>query len=340
MQAAVYHRYGPADVVHIDTIAMPTAGHGLVLVKVAASAVTTADWRIRASAFPGVTWLAGRLMFGLCGPRNPVLGTDFAGHVAAVGEGVTDLAVGDRVFGFAPRGAHAEYLAIDQDAAIARVPSGLSLQAAAAVPFGALAALVFLRDFGKVEPGQRVLINGASGGLGVFLVQIAKQRDAHVTGVASTGNLELVRSLGADRVIDYTQTDFAQADPAQEHAVYDLVVDTVGKTRYSQVRRVLAPKGVYLPLEFGLREVGQALVTAIAGGRRVKIGVSGDHRADLEAIADMLAAGMIRPVIDRTYPLAEIVAAHERAGSRHKRGSVVLAISDAVAASIDERDAA
>ncbi|MGB5557859.1 MAG: NAD(P)-dependent alcohol dehydrogenase [Paracoccaceae bacterium] len=321
MKAAIYDRYGPADVLQIAEIARPEIKDNEVLVQVYASSVTTADWRIRASAFPGYAWLPGRMMFGLFRPRNKVLGMEFAGRVVAKGNEVTRFRGGDAVFGFAPRGAHAEYLAMPQDGPIMLNPDNLSYEDAAAVPFGALSALVFLRDFARVAPGQKVLVHGASGGIGIFAVQLAKHFGAEVTGVASGANLDLLRALGADHVIDYTQEDFTQS--ARK---WDLVFDTVGKTRFATVKRVLTETGIYLPLEFGFREILLALVTSRGTGKRVKVGVSGDSSADLEMLAGLLKEGAIRPVIDSTYPLESIAEAYRRVEGRHKRGSVVVAV--------------
>lgn len=322
MKAAVYDRYGPADVLRVESIEKPEPKDGELLVEVHASAVTTADWRIRASAFPGYAWLPGRLMFGVFAPRNKVLGTDFAGKVAAVGTGVSDFGVGDEIFGFSGKGGHAEFLTVSANGAVARKPAILDFGEAAAVPFGAMAALVFLRDFAKVQPGQKVLINGASGGVGVFAVQLAKHFGAQVTGVCSSGNKKLVKSLGARDVIDYTRQDFAQSGRQ-----WDVVLDTVGKTSFSQCRTALTPEGRYVPLEFGFREFIQALATSASKGQRVLVGVSGDKKADLEFIASLLQSGKLKPVIDKRYPLRKIADAHRRVESRHKTGSVVITVA-------------
>ncbi|MCP4384462.1 MAG: NAD(P)-dependent alcohol dehydrogenase, partial [Hyphomicrobiales bacterium] len=217
--------------------------------------------------------------------------------------------------------AHAEFLSIAEDGVIVPLPINLGYDEAAAVPFGALSALVFLRDFAKVQRGQRVLVNGASGGVGVFAVQLAKYYGAEVTGVASAANQDLVRSLGADHVIDYGRADFAASGKT-----YDVIFDTVGTTSFARVRRALAPKGIYLPIEFGLREIGQSLVTSLTGGRKVVIGVSGDTREDLATIAELLEQSVIRSVIDDRFPLEQIAGAHRRVESRHKRGSVIVTV--------------
>jgi NADPH:quinone reductase-like Zn-dependent oxidoreductase len=324
MKAAVYEKYGPADVLEIREVARPEVKDNEVLVKIYATSVTTADWRLRASAFPGMFWLAGRMMFGLLSPKNKVLGSEFAGRVVSVGANVTRFKLGDEVFGFSEAfGAHAEYLAIPEDKAIARKPEGLGYEEAAAMPFGALCALVFLRDFAKIRPGQKVLIGGASGGVGVYAVQLAKHFGAKVTGVCSTANVDLVTSLGAGHVIDYKKEDFTR-----QPETYDLVFDTSGTTSFSKCKRALKPNGIFIPLEFSLREIVQSLVTSMTGGRKVVIGVNGDSQEDLAFIAGLAERGEIRAVIDRHYPLEQIADAHRRVESRHKRGSVVVTVDD------------
>lgn len=322
MKAAINSKYGAPEVVQIKDIPRPEIGAADMLVQVHAAAITTADWRIRAAAFPPYAWLIGRLMFGLRKPRRKVLGTDFSGIVSAVGDKVGLYKVGDAVFGFSGHGAHAEYLAIPEDGALTVKPDNLSHINAAAVPFGAMCALVFLRDFAKLRPGQKVLVNGASGGIGVFAVQLAKYFGAHVTGVCSSANQALVASLGADRVIDYTAEDVAQGS-----AKYDLILDPIGALPFRKSKRMLTRSGIYLPIEFNSREIFQALRTKITGGRRVVIGISGDSHADMELLAGLLKDGHIRAVVDGVFPLEDIVAGHRRVDSRHKRGSVVVSVA-------------
>lgn len=329
MKAAAYHKYGSADVLRIEEVTRPSIADNEVLVKVYAAPVTTADWRLRASAFPGFTWLPGRLMFGLFAPRNPILGTDFSGRIVAKGKDVTHFRGGDEVFGFSGKGAHAEYLAISEDGAIVRKPANLDYDEAAAVPFGALSALVFLRDLAKIKRGHRILILGASGGVGVFAVQLAKHFGAEVTGVCSTANLSLVTSLGADHVIDYTTEDFTNRSET-----YDIIFDTIGKTSYSQCKRTLTPKGVFVPLNIGMREVFQSLMSLVTRGRKVVIGISGDTKEDLAYISQLLERSEIRPVVDGCYPLAQIANAHRRVESRHKTGAVIVSIGQTEALSL------
>lgn len=323
MKACVYEEYGAADVVSVAEVATPAPKEGELLVKVAAASVTTADWRFRTANF-GAFALAGRLLFGVFRPRHRVLGMDFAGEVAAVGAGVSGFRLGDRVFGATTRGAHAEYVTVRADGAVTRTPSGLSDEEAAAVPFGANSALAFLRDFGGVRAGQRVLVVGASGGVGVWAVQIARHLGAEVTGVVSARNLELVRSLGAARAIDYGSD--AYLEPG---AGYDLIFDTLGATTFAQARPALAPNGTYLPLTAGFRELGQSITTRFGGGPRVKFAISANTRALLEENAALLAAGALHPVVDEVFPMDRIADAHRRVEGRHKRGSVIVRMAAA-----------
>lgn len=322
MKAMVYDRYGPPDVLRAEDIPRPVPAVGEVLVRVRAGSVSTADWRMRAAAYPGILWLPGRLMTGLFRPRHRVLGVDFAGEIAAVGPGAGRFSPGARVFGFCGRGAHAEYLAMPEDAAIVATPEGLSDAEAAALPFGALSALVFLRDFGHVAPGQRVAVVGASGGVGAYAVQIARAMGASVTGIASAASRDFVRDLGADSFVDYREADFTAGTDR-----YDLVLDAVGATDFARARRVLVPGGLFIPLNFGFREMAQALWTRARPGPRVTIGTSGDRAEDLEVLKALIADGKLRPVIDSTWPLDRIAEAHAHVETRHRRGAVVVTVA-------------
>ncbi|MCB2116454.1 MAG: NAD(P)-dependent alcohol dehydrogenase [Rhodobacteraceae bacterium] len=321
MKAAVYERYGGPEVVRLAEIDRPAPAPGEVLVRVRATSVTTADWRMRAAAYPGILWLPGRLMTGLTRPKNPVLGLEFAGEVAGLGEGAQAPAPGTRVFGFSGKGAHAEYLVMPATGPVVETPAGLSDEEAAALPFGALSALVFLRDFAKVRPGQSVAVVGASGGVGIYAVQIARALGATVTGIASGTNRDLVLELGAEHFVDYRAEDFTDS-----LARYDLVFDAVGAVDFARARRVLTPGGLFLPLNFGFREMMQALWAKIAGGPRLKIATSGDSAADLEVLKAMVAEGKLRPVIERTYPLERIAEAHAHVEARHRKGAVILTV--------------
>jgi NADPH:quinone reductase-like Zn-dependent oxidoreductase len=246
---------------------------------------------------------------------------DFSGVVEAAGESVTRFRVGDRVFGSTSGlnlGAHAEYLTVEESAAVIRKPTSLGDIEAAAIPFGANSALMFLRDFAAVKPGQKVLVTGASGGVGVWAVQIARYLGAEVTGVASAQNLELVKSLGAHHVVDYTNGITKPGDR------YDLIFDTVGATTFARCKDALSEKGVFIPLENDLREILQAIFTSRSAGRKVKFGISKNTRGGLETIMALIEAGTLRPVVDHVYPMSEIAEAHRRVEGRHKRGSVIV----------------
>lgn len=327
MRAAVADRYGPPEVVQIRDMPRPAAKPGEVLVRVEAAAVTTADWRIRASAFPGGLWLAGRLMMGLSKPRNPVLGNAFAGVIEEIGAGVTEFAVGTAVYGFAPTGAHADYLTMPASGAIAPTPTGLGPEDAAALPFGAASALEFLRDVADVKPGQNILVFGASGGVGSYAVQIAKALGADVTAVASGANEGLVRSLGADRFVDYQTTN-----PATDTARYDIVLDTAGVTDFKTVKHLLKKDGAFVPLNFSLGDTFRALRSKLGAGPVMKIAVSGDTRAHLDTLSEMVDRQEVRPVIDQVLPLGAIRQAYARVESRHAAGTVVLALAPGPAA--------
>jgi len=269
-------------------------------------------------------------MLGVFRPRNPVLGMDFSGVVEAVGTKVTRFRAGERVFGAASpmrRGAHAEYVAVKESGVILHKPAGLTDQEAAAIPFGANSALAFLRDFGGVRAGQRVLIVGASGGVGVWAVQIARHLGAHVTGVCSTRNVELMRSLGAHRVIDYTRGTTI----AEKGESYDLIFDTVGVTTFAACKDALSEKGTYLPLNSDLWGIAQALLTSRSTGKKIKYAVSRNTREGLDLIVKLIASGVLKPVIDHVYPMEQVAEAHRHVEQRHKRGSVVLTIASEAA---------
>ncbi len=328
MKAATYQTYGPADVVTICDLPRPEIAETEVLVQVFAATITTADWRFRASAFPGLLWLPGRMMAGLFRPKKPVLGSEFAGRIVSVGANVTEFRLGDAVFGFSARfGAHAEYLAINAKATITHLPEGVRFEEAAALPFGAICALQFLRDFAKVQPGRKVLIGGASGGVGAYAVQIAKILGAEVTAVTSSGNVDLVRALGADRVVDYKTEDAAELGE-----IHDLVFDTAGTMRFGRAKKLLKPNGLFMPLEISVADSLLGMVTNPFGGRKIANFINGHSKASLETVAALLRRGELRPVIDGVYSLASIADAYTRVESRHKTGSVVIAIATATEA--------
>lgn len=322
MQAAVYKRYGPPSVVAVTDVPQPEPGPGEILLRVRAAAVTTADWRLRAAAFPGILALPGRLMFGVTAPRKPILGADFAGEVAVLGDEVEGFTVGQRVFGSAGLGAHAEYLAIRADGAVVPTPDDLTDAEAAALPFGGLAALVFLRDVAQLKGGQRVLIVGATGGVGAYATQIARAMKAKVTGVASAARAGLGHDLGAVRMID------RHVQPVRDWGQYDVVLDTVGAVRPRHLKHLLARDGVFVPLNFEIAEILASLRARLFGGPQVRIAVSDDTAADLARLVEMVNDGKLRPVIDSTFPLEHIRDAYARVETRSRAGATVLTMPD------------
>lgn len=323
MKAVTYDRYGARDVLKLADVETPEPGDHEVQIRVHASSVTTADWRLRASAFPGILWLPGRLMTGLFKPKNRVLGMDLAGTVENVGPGVTKFAMGDRLFGFVGKGGHAEFAVVSEDAALARIPDRVSFEEAAALPWGGLAALVFLRDFAQIKDGQSVLIVGGSGGVGAYAIQIAKALGAEVTAVASGANLNLLRDLGADHVVDYQSEDVTRGKSR-----FHVLFETVGVVGFRDARRVLKPGGLFLPLNFGGREILQALNPLPSkAGHRIKLQVNPDRADDLVALADMVRNGTLKPVIGHRFSLDQIKDAYAVVESRHRKGAVVVSIA-------------
>ena len=318
MRAVVQDRYGPPEVLRIEEVERPVPAAGEVLIRVRASTVSQTDTHIRA-AHP-FFW---RLIGGWRRPRWRTRGVDLAGVVEAVGIGVTEFKVGDEVFGMVGwlEGAHAEYVCLAESASIAPKPARLSFEEAASVCDGAMQALATLR-VGEVGEASRIVIYGASGSLGTAAVQIGKHLGAHVTGVTSTKNVELIRSLGADDVIDYTREDLTKRGP-----VYDVVIDAVGKYAYHWGRRALKPGGIYVETDLGpykLETLVMAIATRWFGSRRLRFGAGRRSKADVRLMKDLIDAGSFSPVIDRTYPLDQVVAAHRYVETWHKVGNVVL----------------
>jgi NADPH:quinone reductase-like Zn-dependent oxidoreductase len=248
---------------------------------------------------------------------------EFAGEIEAVGKAVTLFNMGDQVYGLAEAdyGAYAEYICRPEKSVLEIRPSNLTYAEAAAVPFGAITALIFLRDKGNIQSGHKVLVNGASGGVGTYAVQMAKYFGAEVTGVCSTTNLELVKSLGADKVIDYTTENFTE-----NGQTYDLICETVGKTSFRACKNSLKPKGIYLAVAGGLKEAVQMLWTGVIGGKKVLMGPALGSREDLTFLKELIEAGKIKPVIDRRYPLEQTVEAHRYVDQGHKKGNVVITV--------------
>lgn len=320
MKAIVTDSYGPADVLKIEEQPAPEVGAGQLLVEVHATSVTTADWRFRAADFGPGMQLMGRLVAGLFRPRNRVTGRVYSGRVVAVGPGVSRFAVGDEVFGAHPEGANAERIVVPESGAVVRKPEGLTHAEAVALPFGAITAIAFLRDIAKVKAGEHVLVVGASGGVGVYVVQLAKHLGAEVTGVCSTENVELVRSLGADHVIDYTRED-----PRDAEQTWDVIIDCAYKTRHTDYRAKLSAHGRHAFIEGSPREMLQSLTTRLRRGPTVCFGIAADTQAAFERLVEHVSTGAIHPVIGHRFPMTDVVQAHQLVeGRRGSRGALVL----------------
>jgi len=320
MKAIVYRCYGPTDVLEFEDVEQPRAAENEVLVKIRAASVNPLDWHyMRGSPY------FMRIMSGFGRPKDERLGVDFAGTVAAVGPGVTRFKPGDEVFG-GRTGAFAEYVAVPEDRALVLKPTNMTFPQAAAVPVAAITALQALRDKGKVQPGQKVLINGASGGVGTFAVQIAKAFGAKVTGVCSTRNLELVRSIGADHVIDYKRENYTELDQQ-----YDLIVDMVGNHSLLANRRALTPNGTLVMVGGSdgewlgalMRPLAAMLLSPFVGQDFVGL-LARIHQEDLSVLHDLMQAGEVTPVIDRTYRLDEVPLAIAYSEQGRARGKIII----------------
>jgi len=320
MKAAVYRRYGPPEVVTVEDVPRPTPGPNDLLIRVRATTVSSADWRIRTLSVPRGFGFMSRLVFGISAPRQQILGTELAGDVVSVGAAVRDFAVDDTVIAFrgAKLGTHAEYCCINADALVVKKPAALSYGTAAALAFGGTTALDFFRR-AKLREGERVLINGGSGAVGSAMLQIAVARGAEVTVVCSDANRECVQQLGATRVVNYATSDFAS-----EGLRYDVIVDTVGNAPYSRVREALTPRGRLLLVVATLPQVLHAPWASLTTNHRVIAGPVTERLDDLHTLVEMAAAGQFTPLIDSCLPLRLIAAAHARVESRRKRGSVVV----------------
>lgn len=321
MQAATQTRYGSAEVLHVQEVETPSVGPKQVLVRVHASPVTDGDRRLREADFPGATALFGRAMFGLFRPRNPVPGTMFAGRVVAVGESATRFAVGDDVFGSCDSGAQAEFVAVSEEGALAKIPDGVDYDEAAAVPYGAATALAFLRDVVHVQPGEKVLIVGASGGVGRFAIQVARHLGAHVTGVGHARNAGMMTELGADAVIDYQREDYTKRTES-----YDVIFDTTSASGFRAAKPRLTHNGRYASVYVSLLIVWQMLWGAVRGGPKATASIVLGDRGLSEDVASLLAKGVLRPVIAARYPLSEVARAHAAQQAGGLSGTVVVTV--------------
>jgi len=327
MKAIVATKYGSPEVLQLKEIAKPTPKANEVLVRIVASSVTAADTMMRRG-----TPFYGRLFIGLLKPNHSIPGTGFAGVVEAVGKDVTHFAEGDAVFGESVLGSgtNAEYVCVAENGIIISKPDNISFAEAASICDGPLTSLNFLKNLAAVQPGQKVLINGASGSLGTAAVQLAKYFEAEVTGVCSTNNVELVKSLGADHVIDYTKEDFTKSK-----VQYDVIYDTIGKSSYSKAKSVLTANGAYISPVLSVCLLFQMMWTSIAGKKKARFSATGllpvpalrDFLFELRA---MLSAGYLKSIVDRQYPLEQIAKAHAYVDNGHKRGNVVLSMNESI----------
>jgi len=329
MKAIVYTKYGPPDVLQLKEVAKPIPKGNELLIRIYATVVASEDPKARSSTFPPFIWLFARYMTGLIRPKNPILGMVLAGEIESVGKDVKLFKEGDQVFAIDGKGlgAHAEYKCLPEEGtgAVAIKPANMTYEEAAAT-FGALTALPFLRDKGNIQSGQKVLIYGASGSVGTNAVQVAKYYGAEVTGVCSTANLELVKSLEADKVIDYTKEDFTKSGET-----YDIIFDTVGKSSFSRCKSSLKQRGIYLTTVPGLAFLLQMVWTSKIGSKKARMAFaalrpSSEMTKDLIFTKELIEAGKIKAVIDRRYPLEQIAEAHSYVEKGHKKGNVVITL--------------
>ena len=322
MKAIVYERYGPPEVLQLKEVEKPAPKDNEVLIKIYATTVTAGDWRVRSLDVPVGFGLISRLVLGVSRPRQPILGSELAGKVESVGKDVRKFKVGDQVFAFSGigMGCHAEYKCMPEDGAVALKPPHLTYDEAAAMSFGGTTALDFFRR-GKLQSGEKVLVNGASGAVGTAAVQLAKHFGADVTGVCSTANVELVRSLGASHVIDYTKEDFTR-----NGETYDVIVDTAGTAPFSRSKGSLKERGRLLQVLGSLPDMLQIPWVSMTSSKKVIAGPAAERAEDLRFLAKLAEAGEFKPVIDRRYRFEQIAEAHSYVDTGRKKGNVVITL--------------
>jgi NADPH:quinone reductase-like Zn-dependent oxidoreductase len=330
MKAIVYSTYGPPEVLQLREVPKPVPKGNEVLSRVRATSVNFGDMMARNFKaitprefnMPFLFWLLVKIVIGIRAPKVKILGSEFAGEIEEVGKDVKRFKKGDKVFGYPGErfGAYAEYLCMRENGVLAMKPADMTFEEAAVVAYGPIMALNILRKV-NIQRGQKVLINGASGGIGSAAVQIAKHFGGEVTGVCATPGVEFVKSLGADKVIDYTQTDFTKNGES-----YDLIFDILGKSSFSKCQSSLKPHGILLFASFKMKQLYQMLRTSRTGGRKVVCAIAPGSLEDLLSVKELIEAGAIKSIIDRRYPLAEAAEAHRYVGLGHKKGNVVITI--------------
>jgi len=330
MKAIVYTEYGTPDVLQLKEVAKPTPKDNEILIRVYATPINYGD--ITARNFSNISpsefnmpmplWLPARIAFGFRKPKNPILGSELAGEIEAIGKGVKKFKKGDQVFAYLgmSMGANAEYLCMPEDGMVAIKPANMPYEEASAVPYGGIMALSLLRKV-NIQKGQKVLINGASGGIGSLAVQLAKYHGAEVTGVCSTPRLKYVRSLGADKVIDYTEEDFTKNGER-----YDLIFDILGRSSFSRCKKSLKQNGRYLLASFKIGKLVQMLGTSIIGSKKVICAMASEKPEDLIFLKELVEAGKVKTVIDRCYPLEQTAEAHKYVEKGLKKGHVVITL--------------
>lgn len=318
----MYEKYGPPEVLQLKEVEKPTPKDNEVLIKTHATTVTAGDWRVRSLNVPKGFGLIMRLVFGITRPKQPILGSELAGDIESVGKDVSKFKVGDQMFAFtdASLGCYAEYKCMSEDGAVAHKPLNLTYDEAAALSFGGTTALDFLRR-ARLRSGERVLINGASGGVGSAALQLAKHFGAVVTGVCSTANVKLVRSLGASHVIDYTKEDFTR-----NGETYDVIVDTAGTAPFSRSKDSLKEGGRLLLLVAGLPAMLQIPWVSMTTSKKIIAGPATGGAEDLRFLAELAEAGEFKPVIDRRYPFEQIAEAHRYVDTGRKKGNVIITL--------------
>lgn len=330
MRTVQYDTYGPPEVLHLQEMDKPVPGEKEILIRVHAVSVNYGDLLARnfsntpSSEFnmPGLLWIPARLGFGWNKPKKRILGSEFAGEVEAIGPDVTRFKAGDKVFGYRGQkmGTYSEYLCIPENTTVEKMPANMSYSEAAVLPYGALTALQLLRKV-KIQPGQNILINGASGSIGSAAVQLAKEYGAEVTGVCGTPRVEFVKSLGADQVIDYTQTDFTE-----NGGKYDLIFDILGKSSFAKCKSSLTANGIYLRASFKMREIWQMFKTSLGGAQKVICAISSENPDDLAVIRNLAEQGKLKSIVDRQFPMEQAAEAHDYVERGYKKGNVVITI--------------